>query len=502
MSDITLQRLWNCGLGNLTFLGRNSTGSDSRDPSSHAAAQFCEKKFEMISKCENLFDELSLFLLTMKDQGWSTSIVFSNEAEIFFYIRHILRDVLISLEIFRDVYLSSETDWVVKKSSIWVVRTQSDVPIAVIVVKQPGVGRISQECVLGEVFDYLATLRNSFGQCEVFGIVTTLEEWRVCWLPDTDSFAASSEERFEDAEFSVRTTLERTLSCSQVYQCNDPDLLKVIGSFLKKSLKSHNRQVPLISSNRGYVILNELNWCWGSYSDADLQSFASLSLALPNALQIEIPHFTVLRQFHGGADGQVFLALTNDFRLVVIKKFTESDKCDKECRLWREVNGVDVLKVTLVGSPCLIMPFVFPCCEIADGEIVFNFDLSSLGKVRGSSILDDDRFNVWMERIKEFIRATGDISVQDTLDEAVDEFTRKCYYHDDLEWRHVALLPQVSTNGEEIVGMKPVLIDLASVKRVETQEIAMTEMQSRVHLICPDPSPHRPKRRRTQTILT
>jgi hypothetical protein len=62
-------------------------------------------------------------------------------------------------------------------------------------------------------------------------------------------------------------------------------------------------------------------------------------------------------------------------------------------------------------------------------------------------------------------------------------FSEKCYSHDDLEWRHVALLPQVSDNGEDIVGMKPVLIDLSSVKKVDSQDVAREEMQTRVDFL-------------------
>jgi hypothetical protein len=438
--------------------------------------------------CDNIVQ--SMFLQTMMDRNWNSHIVYSNEAEIVSYIRPILRDVLVCLKISQDdIYLSLESDLLANKSDIWVVRTKSGVPIAVIEVKQPGEGKkLSNPRVLGQVFDYLASLRNSFGQCEVFGILTTLQEWRVCWLPDTDDFAASSCESpplIEDlyAQFPLDTTLERKLSCSQVYPCNHPDLLKVIGTFFKKSLHSSHRQVPLISSNRGYVILSENTWCWGGYSGAELQRFTSLSLSLPNELQIGVPQLKVLRQFHGGADGQVFLALTPGFHLVVVKKFTESEKCNLEYDLWRQVNRVNVLKVTLVNSPCLVMPFVFHCNEYEGG---FNFDLSSWVKVRGSATLDDERFNIWTSKIREFIRTTREISVDEALSNAVDGFTEQCYYHGDLEWRHVALLPQVSDDGENIVGMKPVLIDLSSVKRVGTQEMAREEMQKRVNFLIDD----------------
>lgn len=49
--------------------------------------------------------------------------------------------------------------------------------------------------------------------------------------------------------------------------------------------------------------------------------------------------------------------------------------------------------------------------------------------------------------------------------------------HDDLEWRHVALLPVL--HGNEMVDMKSVLIDLATVKVVESEKDTREIMQGR-----------------------
>jgi hypothetical protein len=63
----------------------------------------------------------------------------------------------------------------------------------VIEVKRPGMfeGKsiIENKIVLGQLYDYMLRLRSFHGLQNVFGIVTTYNEWRICWLPEADSAA-------------------------------------------------------------------------------------------------------------------------------------------------------------------------------------------------------------------------------------------------------------------------------------------------------------------------
>jgi hypothetical protein len=419
--------------------------------------------------------------------AWSGKnvISFSNEAELGDFIRAILRDVFNGLGMRQLLSLSYETALGPDKGNVWVVRTKSGVPISVIEAKLPSPGKLSNDKLLGQVFDYLSNLRNNFGQCEVFGILTTLEHWRVCWLPDSDSFAASIEKNPKQAPdltsaFPVKTTLNRVLSASRIYDMNDPHLLKVIGTVLTKSLESQYRRVSLLSPLRSYVALHRDFWTWEATTEKSLQSHP-LTLRLP--VEQQELELKVLRWFNGGADGQVCLALTSSNQLVVVKRFHEDDKCLKEFNLWKTVNGVGVLQIQLVNSQCLIMPFVFQCVETEKG-IEFNFDLSSWGKEKGSAFEDDASFDVWTTKINDFMK-TRQLTAETTLVEAVDGLVSKLYVHRDLDWRHVGLLPQLSFSDENqseeiIIGMKPVLIDLSSVELLESQELAWQEMQPQV----------------------
>lgn len=40
--------------------------------------------------------------------------------------------------------------------------------------------------MLGQMYDYLLLLKSFHGVTEAFGLLTTYEQWRVCWLSSAD----------------------------------------------------------------------------------------------------------------------------------------------------------------------------------------------------------------------------------------------------------------------------------------------------------------------------
>jgi hypothetical protein len=486
--DISIRRLLHGGLTGLRLIARGN--ASSTHTSAHkAVSSFEEGDFRVFDTIdENKLSTPSLFLLQLQGRD---KIFYSNEAEIEVHIRNIVQDVLVLLGIDSDVTLQYQTSLAYvtegkrkySRSDIWVVKARSGVSIAVIEVKQPGNSKLSNVEVLGQVFDYMSNLRNSFGQCEVFGIVTTLNKWRVVWFPDTYQFATSplpSPPNFENLtlQFPVESTTQRSLCGSREYSWDDPLLLKLIGTVLLKSSRANYRVVQLLSSHRAYAILKKENWVWGSIPQNALNLHSSICLALP---QQEPTQLLVLRQFHGGADGQVCLALTEDFNLVVVKKFHEPQICEKEFNMWKSVYGVNVLLTRLVDSDCLIMPFVFPCVERGD-EFVFDFDMSCWGRDPESSGLNDPRFDEWTAK---FLTCTiadqsGKFTAQGALNAAVEYLIERKVVHNDIHWRHVALLPVIDSDSAIVVEMRPLLIDLASAITVDTEQSAREQMHDRV----------------------
>jgi hypothetical protein len=79
------------------------------------------------------------------------------------------------------------------RPDVWVV-TWNMIPVGVMEVKKPDVGQkglsqsiLDKPTVLGKLFDFQMQLPNFYGISPAFGIVTTFEAWRVCWIPPNDA---------------------------------------------------------------------------------------------------------------------------------------------------------------------------------------------------------------------------------------------------------------------------------------------------------------------------
>ena len=85
-----------------------------------------------------------------------------------------LQDVLVQTEL----YLFSERPDIA-------ILFKSDVPVGVIEVKVPDGNPMNDKLFAGQLFDYMEMLHSTFGVQNVFGIMTTYHEWRICWLKGT-----------------------------------------------------------------------------------------------------------------------------------------------------------------------------------------------------------------------------------------------------------------------------------------------------------------------------
>lgn len=74
------------------------------------------------------------------------------------------------------------------------------IPVGVVEVKKPGKEILSNAAVLGELYDYMKQIVNFYGLKEVFGILTTYEEWRICWLDNAESKKLAGKEPKESGE--------------------------------------------------------------------------------------------------------------------------------------------------------------------------------------------------------------------------------------------------------------------------------------------------------------
>jgi hypothetical protein len=67
-------------------------------------------------------------------------------------------------------------------------------------VKKAGEIAMTNEFIAGELFDHMMHLRSLFGVRQVFGgILTSNDEWRVCWLPDDESKKLAAADSLSEA---------------------------------------------------------------------------------------------------------------------------------------------------------------------------------------------------------------------------------------------------------------------------------------------------------------
>jgi len=113
--------------------------------------------------------------------GWKNE--YSTEASIAFFCQCLLDDVVQANPELQGLNLTfvPELSAFGDKADIWVLALHGR-PIGAIEIKKPGVGVMDSSWVAGQILDYMTRIRSFHGQDNVFGIVSTYTEWRVCWL--------------------------------------------------------------------------------------------------------------------------------------------------------------------------------------------------------------------------------------------------------------------------------------------------------------------------------
>lgn len=112
-------------------------------------------------------------------------ITVSTEADIAHQVRPALSEVIEALGL--QFYLLSEVQIFWIRPDIYIVATASGIPKGIVEVKKAGEIAMTNEFIAGEVFDHMMHLHSVFGVRQVFAILTSYDEWRVCWLPDDES---------------------------------------------------------------------------------------------------------------------------------------------------------------------------------------------------------------------------------------------------------------------------------------------------------------------------
>lgn len=442
-----------------------------------------EKQFSIVTDLDRELttdlDRENMLAAALSEDHWL--VEFSTEADIQSKVACFIRDALRTLGKDMEVTIINESQIREgNKADIWIIRTKSGRPIAVCEVKCPVTYKDAGENksillhpqVQGQLFDYMVELRTMFGQCEVFGILTNLKEWVFCWFPDTDEAArhtlSSATTNDPSTVFPLKSALlsRRIVSRSKLYKLQDAEFPKSFLSVLLKSYKANFRPVPLLSTDRFYLTYSNKSFYWESISEANMKT--KIMLRLPNR---NTKRFKVLRFFHGGAIGVVFLAVTDNFNLVVVKTHDTEDSARNESQYWEKLYHSDVfytqLRVDKSKQWGVIMPLSLHV--IADSRVrslKWQPNLVEWSKEQVTAASDTDLFDEWSRKLGDALKLR-DISIAAAANQAIRVLANQGLVHTDLKWQHFAMMPKLDEEGTEILNMEPILIDLASVEKHE-----------------------------------
>jgi hypothetical protein len=318
-------------------------------------------------------------------------------------------------------------------------------------------------------------LKAFYGQLNVFGICTTLLDWRFCWFPDK-----------AECPNSASISKSRKLYGTRTFSVNEQELPKAILGTLLHSISSPFEKVPLLSSNRCYVKITTSTTSW-EWDSLNLKDVARMNLTL------EYPHrntsiFYVLRFFHPGSDGKVAMIVSGSGNLAVIKTFADAEKYEQEKYNWETMLDRKLIHNDMKKS--LIIPFCFHCLHDEElQKLEFSFDLTVWSQMnnnnRNANSLEDEKEDLSQypltRDIEECVNSM-DVDPLSTAISAIHCVASKGFIHGDIEWRHVALLPVYEQS--KLVSFQPMLIDLTSMKKAGDDENALLVMKPLLLTIC------------------
>ncbi len=301
------------------------------------------------------------------------------------------------------------------------------------------------------------------------GVVSTYNEWMFVWLPESDELAKVNNIN-NIKNIAEPKSSENIIYCSPVYQRTNTTLIELLVSFVIKLANAPRYSVQSFLRNpndtsRKYAKIEikdvEKKFYWQMLPTEDFK----LQYKMPNN---KTKYLYLLEAYHGGADGNVWLACNSGGHLLVIK-YSEENNFDEEASMWREIWGQhSVTTSTVLKCNAMFMPFTYHAlCH--DGNITFkplshwnanqHEEISVILESEMYDKLDEDHFKAYYNDPYKVAK------------EAITEMANKGYIHDDLHWRHVALLPvPPSKSNNSLWTVKPILIDLHRVKKIDIEQ--------------------------------
>ena len=274
-----------------------------------------------------------------------------SETDISSYVEAMMAEIINSMrdfENFRSVQITREpSDGNTLRPDLWIVKsTILHVPFFVIEVKKPHIlnpdsNAQAVETSYGQMFDYLYSLYVNRGVQTPYGMLTTYERLRICWL-DQDCL---QDELLERKTLRVSTQLFETSPTG--YRA----AVEAIAGGLWKGFHSTVITPTYTDKPSKYVnVFKPLTMTW-------------LKFDFP--LLFQMPHkttknFYVLSTFRRGIDGKAYHVASRKGCQCVVK-FSQRGTLEKEMHLWEVVNEIADLNITTLNLKfALVMPYLVP----------------------------------------------------------------------------------------------------------------------------------------------
>ena len=321
-----------------------------------------------------------------------------------------------------------------------------------------------------------------------------------------DGVAAEEDQQSLGAKSFKGKTYEINLCMSKKYIEESPALSLHMVSLLRKISKVSQRPSQgFLSDKFLYPIWIEgQGWSHGQIDTKNTE----LSIMFPDANMIKSGMYFI-QDYHGLGDGRVYLIMTrkgNVGNVAVIKIFHDNygeEKRAKEKEAWKTIWDVDSISVQVNEKTSSIMPFALhlrPKSRHDDGRKIYSAKFSApqrwSSKSKHYSVLSPDadqgghigggtpnddvvkseeplsiettlENDQWSSILKNFDKKQVESYLGEpvkALREAMETMARAGWYHNDLRWRHLALLPVEPRDENQKWTVKPILLDLADLE--------------------------------------
>eukprot|EP00301_Raphidiophrys_heterophryoidea_P008258 c13088_g1_i3.p1 GENE.c13088_g1_i3~~c13088_g1_i3.p1 ORF type:complete len:515 (+),score=108.50 c13088_g1_i3:75-1619(+) len=434
---------WETGSLALPSLTQIPGTESSHHDTNHQDADFVLNRVSLDDDLRTLQDPEKLGV--KKSMLWQLqrekSLTWRSEGDIMQFVLQALNDSARLLDLSQQITIQTERQFFSLRPDIWVLLADNNSPIGVVEVKRPIPNAVPSAMEnkkhAGQLFDYMLLIRQLTGLESVFGVLSTYEEWKFCWLDHTDLHLLKyqppqqSKTPVKQME-SYDIQSNRELYCSETIKHNNPEAALWIVMFLRAMVQSsHKPQEKQVKNRKHFMQVTKDVLTWTTLNSK--VKFPDSEERLGKMPHTQFTTFHLLRDLGGGLHGHVWEAFTVSLSGQVtfcVLKFGKKPHLDTENLLWKKIWGISTRIVELASRQTLVMPLL-------------------------RQVSKDEN------------------NLKEEIVNAITKMAEAGYQHDDLAWRHVGYA----------MNHGIVLFDLGRVSEVSSKQEAISHMKMQLGIV-------------------